>query len=84
LEKIEELSRLFTVSRGTLIMKLSYLKEITDWSEANYSVPNHTYIVNKEMQLVGYVKTGTKEEIIFKSPMKQFSKTRRKFVTLKR
>ena len=60
----------------------TYLKEITDWGE--YPYPNHTYIVNKAMQLVGYIKTGTKEEIIFKSPMKQFSKSRRKFVALKR
>jgi hypothetical protein len=65
-------------------MELTYLKEITDWSESKVSVPNHTYIVNKAMQLVGYIKTGTKEEIIFKSPMKQFSKSRRKFVTLKK
>jgi hypothetical protein len=60
----------------------TYLKEITDWSDSKVNVPNHTYIVNKQLQLVGYIKTGTKEEIIFKSPMKQFSKSRRKFITL--
>ncbi len=65
-------------------MELTYLKEITDWSESKCSIPNHTYIVNKQLQLVGYIKTGTKDEIIFKSPMKQFSKSRRKFVDLKR
>jgi len=61
---------------------MKYLKEITDWGE--YPVPNHTYIVNDANQLVGYIKTGTKEEIIYKSPMKQFSKSRRKFIQLKR
>lgn len=58
---------------------MKYLKEITDWD-----IPNHTYMLNDKNELVGYIKTGTKEEIIFKSPMKQFSKTRRKFVQLKR
>lgn len=60
---------------------MKYLKEITEWDA---DIPNHTYIVNEKTELVGYIKTGTKEEIIFKSPMKQFSKARRKFVTLKR
>ena len=61
-----------------------YLKEITDWSESKCPVPNHTYIVRPDGHLAGYIKTGTKEEIMFKSPMKQFSKSRRKFVDLKR
>jgi len=54
----------------------TYLKEITDWK-----FPNNTYIVNKKMELVGYIKEGTKEEIIFKTPMKNFSKSWRKFTT---
>jgi hypothetical protein len=41
-------------------------------------------MVNDAGHLVGYIKTGTKDEIIFKSPMKQFSKSRRKFVELKK
>ena len=61
-----------------------YLKEITKWDDAGYKVPNHTYIVRPDGHLSGYIKTGTKEEIMFKSPMKQFSKSRRKFVDLKR
>jgi len=63
---------------------MKYLKEITDWSESKTPIKNHTYMVNDAGHLVGYIKTGTKEEIIFKSPMKQFSKSRRKFITLKR
>lgn len=58
---------------------MKYLKEITDWD-----ISNHTYMVNDAGHLVGYIKTGTKDEIIFKSPMKQFSKSRRKFVELKK
>ena len=64
-------------------MSLTYLKEITKWDKTDLNVPNHTYIINDAGHLVGYVKTGTKEEIIFSKPFKQFEKTRRKFVELK-
>ena len=57
-------------------MELTYLKEITDWE-----FPSHTYIVNKKMELVGYIIEGTKKEVIFKTPMKNFSKSWRKFDT---
>ena len=56
---------------------MTYLKEITNWD-----YPNHTYIVDKEF-CYGYIKTGTKEEIMFKKRM-NFSRSFRKFVTLKR
>lgn len=59
---------------------MKYLKEITKWDT---DIPNHTYIINEKTELVGYIKTGTKEEIIFKSPMKQFSKSHRKFIELR-
>jgi len=66
-------------------MELTYLKEITVWDKVtDYTVPNHTYIINEKGALVGYVKTGTKKEIIFKKPIMNFSKSRRRFVTLKR
>ena len=62
-----------------------YLKEITVWDKVDhFTVPNHTYMVNDEGNLAGYIKTGTKEEIIFKKPIKNFTKSRRKFVTLKK
>ena len=60
---------------------MKYLKEITEWDS---NIPNHTYILNDKNELVGYIKTGTKDEIMFKKPMKQFTRTRRKFVELKR
>jgi hypothetical protein len=59
---------------------LRAFKEITKWDD---NTPNHTYILNEQGHLVGYRKTSTKEYIQFKSPMKQFSKTRRKFIELK-
>ena len=60
----------------------TYLKEITDWGE--HKVKNHTYIFNEKGQNVGYIKTGTKEELFYKTPSKLFSKSRRKFIILKR
>lgn len=58
---------------------MKFLKEITNWTESP-STPNHTYIFNDTGQNVGYIKQGTSEQIMFTKPMKQFSKSRRKFV----
>jgi len=66
-------------------MQVEYLKEITDWSEVKeFKVPNHTYMVDDQGHLVGYIKTGTKKEIIFQKPIKNFTKSRRKFVSLRK
>ena len=62
-------------------LMVKYLKEITKWDG---DIPNHTYMVNEKGHLVGYIKTGTKEEIIFKKPSKLFSKSYRKFIELRR
>ena len=62
---------------------MKYLKEITKWSESPNTL-NHTYIFNENDENVGYIKTGTTEEIYLSKPFKRFSKSRRKFVQLKR
>ena len=62
---------------------MKYLKEITKWSESP-NTPNHTYIFNEKNENVGYVKTGTNQEIYYSKPSKQFSKSSRKFIQLKR
>lgn len=58
-----------------------YLKEVTTWDKTQYKVPNHTYIF-EDSKCVGYIKAGTKEEIIFSKPSRQFSKSYRKFVEI--
>jgi len=63
---------------------MKYLKEITVWDKTECNVPNHTYIFNDKGQNIGYIKTGTTEEIIYPKPSSQFSKSRRKFVELNR
>ena len=61
-------------------MVLKYLKEVTQWND---STPNHIYIFDDKDQNVGYIKDGTCQKIMYKSPMKGFSKSRRKFVEIK-
>tara|TARA_B100000900_G_scaffold409926_1_gene426681 strand:+ start:980 stop:1177 length:198 start_codon:yes stop_codon:yes gene_type:complete len=62
-------------------LSYTYLKEITDWGEQK--VKNHTYIFNEKNQNVGYIISGTKEELFYNKPSKLFSKARRKFVEVK-
>jgi len=50
---------------------IEILQEVTDWGEQN--IPNGIYHVNKEGNLVQY------NDKVFKNPLKQFSKARRKF-----
>ena len=59
---------------------LRAFKEITKWED---NTLNHTYILNEHGHLVGFRSTSTKQYKQFKSPMKQFSKARRKFIELK-
>jgi len=58
-------------------MIIKCLQETTDWGSAK--IPNHTYLFDEKSQLVGYAKAGSSVVEMFKSPKKQFSKTRRKF-----
>lgn len=53
--------------------KIQVLQEITDWGSESQNEKNGIYYVNDHGHLVGY--NGK----MFKSPMKQFSKARRKF-----
>ena len=57
---------------------ITWWKEVTDWQ-----YPNHTYALNDKGWAVAYIKAGTEEVIEFKNPLKQFSKTRRKFKKVK-
>jgi len=55
------------------------LQETTDWGSQGIS--NGIYALNQQGQLVGY--TQGKEPLrIYAKPMKQFSQSRRKFVTI--
>ena len=57
---------------------IEILKEVTDWGTENVS--NGEYHVNGAGQLVAYRAAGAGADLkVFSTPMKQFSKSRRKF-----
>ena len=59
------------------------LREVTDWKDAPYVVPNHDYLLNKTQErCIAYRKQGHTEWEKFTKPL-TFSKTRRKFKNLK-
>jgi hypothetical protein len=50
---------------------IKMMQEVTDWGDD--AVKNGVYHINEKGELVGY------NDKIFKNPLKQFSKSRRKF-----
>jgi len=62
---------------------MKYLKETTDWSDAQARIPNHTYIFDGS-SCVGYIKEGTTKEIMFNKPSRIFSKKGRTFKEVKK
>jgi hypothetical protein len=64
------------------IMKIEAYREITDWSDSEYEVPNHTYLFDGKSNILAYAIAVTDEVIVFQKPMK-VSTTRRKFDKVK-
>ena len=63
-------------------MSISAYREITDWSDSEYYVPNHTYLFDGKSNILAYAIEGTNEVTVFKKPLK-VSTTRRKFEKVK-
>ena len=61
---------------GIIYIMIQILREITDWG--NQQISNGDYYVNSHGYLIGYMPQG-KAYKEFKTPIKQFSKSRRKF-----
>ena len=63
---------------------MKYLRETTDWKDCEYRVPNHTYIVEggRGGRMLGYIKAGTSEKIMFNGP-RQFNRKNRTFEEVK-
>jgi len=69
------MSKALGLGKQESVGELEVLQEVTDWE-----YPNHTYLLDKEKGwLVGYRSVASGEIKIYKQPMKQFSKARRKF-----
>jgi hypothetical protein len=63
-------------------MSISAYREVTDWSDSEYHVPNHTYLFDGKSNILAYAIEDTDEVIVFEKPMK-VSTTRRKFDKVK-
>ena len=71
------MSKALGLGKDAKVGELEVLQEITDWSHASL---NHTYLVDKgKGWLVGYRNSINDQIMIFAQPLKQFSKSRRKF-----
>jgi hypothetical protein len=63
---------------------MKFLLETTDWSNCECNIPNHTYIVEdgRGGRLLGYIKAGTTDKIMFSKPM-NFDRKYREFKEVK-
>ena len=69
------MSKVLGLGKQQKVGELETLLEVTDWE-----YPNHTYLLDKgKGWLVGYRSVVNGEIKIYAEPMKQFSKSRRKF-----
>lgn len=69
------MSKALGLGKQQKVGELETLLEVTDWE-----YPNHTYLLDKgKGWLVGYRNAATGEIKVYAEPMKQFSKSRRKF-----
>ena len=58
---------------------MKVLREVTEWED---NTPNHDYVLNDQGKMVAYRKNGTGDWEVMSLP-RMFSRTRRKFKTLK-
>lgn len=63
-------------------MSISVYREVTDWSDTEYYVPNHTYLFDGKSNILAYAIEGTNEVKVFKKPLKVDTR-RRKFEKVK-
>ena len=60
-------------------MSISAYREVTDWSDSEYHVPNHTYLFDGKSNILAYAIEDSNEVTVFKKPIKVDTR-RRKFV----
>jgi hypothetical protein len=63
-------------------MGISAYKEITEWDNSEFVVPNHTYLFDGKSNILAYVKASNDELVILPKPMK-IDTRRRKFEKVK-
>lgn len=63
-------------------MGISAYKEVTDWSQSETKVPNHTYLFDGKSNILAYAKESNDEVVILHKPL-PLDTRRRKFVKVK-
>jgi hypothetical protein len=63
-------------------MGISAYKEVTEWDNSEFVVPNHIYLFDGKSNILAYAKESSDEVTIFKKPMPMDTR-RRKFEKVK-
>ena len=63
-------------------MGISAYKEVTEWNESEYIVPNHTYLFDGKSNILAYAKASNNELVILHKPL-PIDTRRRKFIKVK-
>ena len=63
-------------------MGISAYKEVTEWNNDEFIVPNHIYLFDGKSNILAYAKESSDEVTIFKKPMPMDTR-RRKFEKVK-
>ena len=63
-------------------MGISAYKEVTEWDNSEFKVPNHTYLFDGKSNILAYAKASNDELVILHKPL-ALDTRRRKFVKVK-
>jgi hypothetical protein len=63
-------------------MSISAYKEVTEWDNSEFVVPNHTYLFDGKSNILAYAKASNDEMVILHKPLPMDTR-RRKFVKVK-
>lgn len=63
-------------------MSISAYKEVTEWDNSEFVVPNHTYLFDGKSNILAYAKASNDELVILHKPL-PLDNRRRKFIKVK-
>jgi hypothetical protein len=63
-------------------MSISAYKEVTEWDNSEFVVPNHTYLFDGKSNILAYAKASNNELVILHKPLPMDTR-RRKFIKVK-
>jgi hypothetical protein len=64
------------------MMGISAYKEVTEWDNSEFVVPNHTYLFDGKSNILAYAKASNDELVILHKPL-PIDTRRRKFIKVK-